>query len=909
MNALVVLAVFATVTAGWENVSPGRKPFPPAKVLWTADLSSPTNFTWELREGATGAVEITTNGIRIIKSNDAGYLVVKGRAFAVEKGRKLRGFADQESFDADVDYSSGVIRGHGRTEKLTVDGFCERKNFWNGGLQTMRGFPCTPPGMPYRKYGDFTAEDDVFTPALVVSGTRSTSVWTNWTVEDLESSNSAWWRTHDFPVPDYSADLITDAELDRRLAADVPHTVEVRRIGGVSRLVADGEIVAPVAYHASVHVDSAKAPPVLAFAGKPLDGSAVKVVVKPLARDIPCRPDGSGVDYGLLVDEVRGAMRASPDSLFVLGVSGNAPRDFIRTYHPEEAWINEKGEPVYGVPGSCIIGYLGSTRAEFEKRAFPWPSPASRVWRDWMCGVIRGLVAELKARGLDKRIVGIHVRGYHDGQYSIPYIDQSRPAKEEYARMIAEPGYLSTNYAFCVKQMAFRAQEEFVRAFKDALGKPSIGVMWCESPFQGSINASLDLTSFCRSDAMDIVVCQPNYRERLPAFPTVSAVPVDSFHLHGKLFWNEYDYRTYAPVSVSGSSNTPVSEKSVGTATDIEMWRTMYRKVAGEADATRMGYWLYDMRGGWYYPPEIAADIRGLAAEEAMLARREPSVWRPDMAVVVDEEQILQECDDPLRHITLPDEYIYASSCRLFGTSGVPYERYLADDVLTDPALLRGKRIVVLAFFRWIDARRKALLEHLAAQGTTLVYLSETGIRGGGEDTGFVPVFRTGGSFGQEVVPEPGVTDNVKSLLDVYVQRERNCHLAISQRCTVEEVTGVRILARYAADGLPAIAERRDSDCRRVYVAAPGALTPGLLNRLARESGAYAAVDGTGLQIDMNGDFVSVHCLRPGSYDFRLPFPCAVDNLRSGMPEPVRDGCLKLTLSAGETCRFALRRN
>ena len=47
------------------------------------------------------------------------------------------------------------------------------------------------------------------------------------------------------------------------------------------------------------------------------------------------------------------------------------------------------------------------------------------------------------------------------------------------------------------------------------------------------------------------------------------------------------------------------------------------------------------------------------------------------------------------------------------------------------------------------------------------------------------------------------MTDNVRSLLDVYFQRERNGHRATSQRCTVEEAPGVRVLARYAADRLP----------------------------------------------------------------------------------------------------------
>ena len=92
----------------------------------------------------------------------------------------------------------------------------------------------------------------------------------------------------------------------------------------------------------------------------------------------------------------------------------------------------------------------------------------------------------------------------------------------------------------------------------------------------------------------------------------------------------------------------------------------------------------------------------------------------------------------------------------------------------------------------------------------------------------------------------------------------------------------------------------------RAYVCEPGGLTPALLNRFAREAGAYVALDRPGLQLDMNGDFASVHCLRPGTYSFRMPYPCRVRNLKTGLPEEVSDGVVTLRLTAGETCRFRL---
>jgi hypothetical protein len=470
--------------------------------------------------------------------------------------------------------------------------------------------------------------------------------------------------------------------------------------------------------------------------------------------------------------------------------------------------------------------------------------------------------------------------------------------------MLAEGGYVSTNYAFCLKQSYFRAQELFTREFKRALGKDAVGILWCESPFEGAINASMFLTSFVRSDVMDIIVCQPKYRERLPGYPTVTALPFESLHLHGKLFFNEHDTRTYAPVYWWGI-NGFVSCKSLGMAMDFPMWQTIYRKLAGEADATRTGYWLYDMRGGWFRPPEISADIRSLVREEEAFARMKPSAWRPDVAVILDEAQILAEGDAPLKRINPADEFIYASQCRLLGSSGVPYERFLAEDALERPEILDGKKMVVFAFMREIDKRRADLLKRLAAQGTTLVYLSESGVRGGAEISGFEPFVKSG-SYNHRIRSEPGTPDSIISLMDTYQRRETNLSRNTGRRCSIRETEPVKVLARYVSDGLPAVAERKDADCRRVYICEPSGLTPSLMNRLAHESGAYAAVDSEGLQVDMNGDFVSVHCLRPGTYMFRMPFRGRLVNLRSGCEEDVSDGRVQMSLTAGETCRFRL---
>ena len=903
---IAALVLIAAITAGWENVCPERKEFPPTKIIWRADFSNKDNFKAELRDGAQGQVSFDEDGIRIRKTNTDGYIIVTASPFPCKVKDHIRFSADQTSDDSDVNYSNGFLRYYGRTEHLGLSG-AEGNNFWGGGTHTMRAIPCTAPGMKYRKYAQYYAEDDVVTPVIVVSGTPSDSKWSDWIAEDVEAAQKAWQPYWDSKISgDHSSDRMDETAYDAMIAADSVHVAEIRRIDGFSRLVVDGMVSAPAVYKCKHVYDGSSRDGGDTFAGKPLDGSAVKLMVKEINLGAVPGARGywskSGFDAKGAVKELKDAMRMTPNSLFLVALGCKAYPEFTIEEHPDEVWLKKDGSKVMGNGGSCIVGYSSLGKGVKQQAPWPWVSYASRVWRDSVCGCIRQFVAELKAQGLDKRVVGTHIWGYHDGQFSAPFEDYSATAKAEYERIVASPECISTNYAFVCKQMGFRAQEEFARAFKQALGKPAIAVMWCESPLGTSVCASFDLTSFIRSDAMDVVVAQPSYRERLPGYPTVSSIPHSSFHLHGKMFWNEFDLRTYA--ALESWSNSWPSMKSLGHSEDFPMWQTVYRKLAGEADALRTGYWFYDMGGGWYGTDEIAADIRALTAESAELLKVRPSAWRPDVAIIIDEANAYLD-DEVIRSSSSVNLYLCAAQFRYFGSSGVPYDTFLAEDVLENPSVLEGKKMVVLAFSRRIDERRARLQERLAGQGVTQIYLSGTAIKGGAGFTKFCPKI-VAGKHRHRVVPENGFAVNVSSQRYTEDMRNYGKEHAGEGLCTIAEDCGVTVLARYAESGLPALAERVDSGCRRVYVGESGGLTPELMNFFAEKSAAYRAFERTGIQLSMNGDFVSVHCLRPGCHEFLLPFECQVKNLKNGKNEPVVNGRVQLNMTAGETCRFRL---
>jgi hypothetical protein len=60
-----------------------------------------------------------------------------------------------------------------------------------------------------------------------------------------------------------------------------------------------------------------------------------------------------------------------------------------------------------------------------------------------------------------------------------------------------------------------------------------------------------------------------------------------------------------------------------------------------------------------------------------------------------------------------------------------------------------------------------------------------------------------------------------------------------------------------------------------------------------------------GLQVDMNGNFVSLHALRNGRYSFRLPRKCKAVNMKTGKAAKAGTS-LELDMTAGETRWYRL---
>ena len=834
----------AALTPGWDNINPDRKEFPPQKVLWRADLDA---AKLELRGGAEGTMRVVTDAdgrrkIEIVKKNDRGTMIVTAPPYTAKKGAKLRVCAYCECEDGDPEDGYAYLRMYGKKEDLSYfKGLDKRRP----GGPMMKNMVNSAPGTRIRKLAHRIADEKTgtrITAAIVVSGPPSTSLWSDWSIEDFNASVKAWESLLDSLAPaDLSAGMQSEEDFERDIAAERDHTAKVVRRDGYTRLVVDGEETPPVIFRGSAGFrgsDGEKGRTTFAGGLHVKNGLDIQAITVRFGG-VPGKKSGcwseKGFDAAAGVAGLRSAMRLAPGAKFIVTMK-------LSTYpgysdeHPDEVWRLQDGRAVFG--GSEHIPY--SLPDKPGKDQWNWISMHSPSWHRDTKANISAFVDELKRQGLAKRVVGFHFSGFHDAQFATRQPDFSAPARAAFREWqknrFGEVKWQEPPESFgkeemlnpddpvdahrlawirFQKQQPFHTLEDFARHAKACFGKDVIAVRYCMSWGAAAFNGALDIEPFLASDVFDALIAQPSYTHRIPGVAIGTRMPTASFHMNGKLFINEFDLRTYGGTA---GREDELFTMGLSKAIDFPMWQSIHHKVAGQMIAQRMGWWYCDMSGTWFSPPEIVADIAEVrsqvAAAEGVGAPTRG--WRPPVAIAVDEDGMLLR--NSMTYYYALDEYAIQNQMRILAGSGVPYDTIVLNDLIRHPEtyvagkdgdMARRYRVLFIADMHRIDATRRKLLNDLEKCGVKVVFF-----------------------------------DPKK-----------------------------RISAREFAE-------------------------------IVREAGGYVPTRA-GLQVDMNGNFLSVHALKGGHYDFKLPRPMKVRNMKDN--SLATDGAtLPLDVVAGQTCWFLL---
>lgn len=963
--SLLPCQVLAAPTAGWLRLPPDMCAPLPTNVLWRASFCDWTNdFEVCMVDGAQGNVAAVADGLRIEKTNEAGYIVVKARKpFEVAPGARMRAVAEVADVTGDPSASVQMLRlldGKGKgLARPRIDGLGAD----NHGGQVETFAVNTPRGVKFRKFVNSVARDGGKTsgdtvpcgmyPAIVMAGAPSAATWTDWRVADFAVVRRDWLaycerlKKAGTRTRDYSTNLVDEAEMKRRIAADSDHVAEIVSRDGFSSLAVDGKPV-PCVFYRDVSRPRVNCGRRFAAAGVRL-----QTVVLPFGGrlDWPNRctlwkEDGFDVERGC--QEVLTALRRSPDAMFMLSISVNPPIGYHKS-HPEEVWRNEAGGIV------CAQGCHVTTRPDAAKDPKCWPqiTPHSKVWLNDTKRHIADLVSAIRERGLSKRIVGVHISGFHDGQFSLPVMDHSPPAqrayrdwlrsrygtvqalseawgrkissfdavnipvKKEYGNYYtgkdffppATDRHLSDYNMFHHRSM-IEVQDDLARHVKRCFGKKIVCAKWCMSAFGGGNSSSYDFTPLLKGDGFDILIAQASYGNRSVGVSIPEYRVTASFHEHGKLYMTELDYPTYFS---GGYRITESHAVGRGWVPDFGAWAAMNRKAAGQMFAQRQGLWYYDMHGTAYDDDRQLEDIAEMVVTAGEIHRANPDPWRPSAAVIVDEESMLER--NTVGRWLFDEPLVVRGQMMRIGESGVPYDIFVADDFFSNPKLAdRYRTVVVLGMNRFDPARRK-FIKSLLDGNRTVVFVGGSGHLGGARETLGLEVETTPRPAGHEIRPEPGFTaaetrSYIYSLYLGHALGKRDIWAANHHRpvrFSVKGAKGDRVIGRYVESGAPALLETWRGRARVIYVCDIAGLSPALFSRLVRESGGFVPVPPSVAQVEMNGDFVSVHALKAWKGDFRIPFEAEVVNLRSGVRERTDHCRFPVEFDAGGTYWFRLK--
>lgn len=687
----------------------------------------------EYRDGAVGEVTETNGVLRVEKRNALGTIVVRRAVVKAKRGSILQCSADVRTLTpVNPGAAKAFLRVYSGRENLAW----QRKPC--GAKATESPYFDYLVNRPVRQFARCeVGESGEAVPVVVFSGEPAVAEWSGFRVEDAKAADAEWHRRTDLSrrPPDRSATMMDEREFDALLAKDVEHVAALGEAGGGTVLLVDGRPVPPVLYK-----------PIPFGTGVPFTGEGR--VFEEAGVDLQVCNVRFGVGGGRLgfwskdgfdaagaVRRVKDFMRSAPRSLFLLTIRCDAYPEYALE-HPDEIWRRLDGTPVYG---TCSQGEKTPSAAA-PKGRWPWVSNHSRVWREDVKARMTEFVAALKAAGLAKRVIGVHIAGYHDGQFAVPVADFSKSALAAFAdwqrerfgevRWTGLPDFgrgefldpaanpHAAEYQRFAKHAPMRMQEDFARHLKKLFAKPIVCGRWCMNPYGGSIMATLDFEPFVNSSALDFLVAQPAYHRRAPGLNLGVRVPLESFRRHRKLFLNEFDLRTWHGRS---GENEPRGI-FLSEARDPGEWRSIHRKLAGQMIANGMGWWYFDMADNWFDEPAIMKEIADVRGELDAVPGRSVA----EAAFVIDEEGVLLRNRIgnvlPMREVNGTHEQL-----QTLAASGVPFDVVLVGDVLRGTVDPSRYRALVLAGFYRIDSPRRGMIAKALAAGTGVIALADSG--------------------------------------------------------------------------------------------------------------------------------------------------------------------------------------
>ncbi len=388
-----------------------------------------------------------------------------------------------------------------------------------------------------------------------------------------------------------------------------------------------------------------------------------------------------------------------------------------------------------------------------------------------------------------------------------------------------------------------------------------------------------------RSPDLDMIYAPAKYgRPRDVDGASGYLLTVDSLDLHDKLVFQEVDHTTHiARATVENGRKIPGGDTKLP---DAFATRQVLRREFSLTRAKRTALWWFDFLGGNYASDEMMAMVAEQVRVQDRL-RDVPMRSVAQIAVFGDVGSMFH----PAATSPLATDLLVQPPDAL-ARIGAPHDIYTFSD-LTDPRLPweRYKLVVFLNTMLMSPEQQAFIRERVATGGRTVFWVyapnyihpdgfSTAGIR---EVTGL------------HVVERPGD--------DSRVRLNSGEQLAFSRPVTplfALDDPAAEILGRYESNGVPALARKDAADHTSVY-SAVGNLPSRFWRQIAREAGVHIYYEGHS-PITVNSALFGIHWQggeTGGEIRFPTDTPLRLEELFDGGETAVSEGCCRLSGRAG----------
>ena len=609
------------------------------------------------------------------------------------------------------------------------------------------------------------------------------------------------------------------------------------RTAGVPRIAVNGAAVAATAAMPSPNVP----PGTSVEALKPFDAVGVRFWSDVWTmKDTRYNPrhwwfDEGQYDWAVFDRMAKGLLDASPDGYIFPRIKIDPPAKWLDA-HPEE-----KYPFVVDKPDSREV------------------KPDSLAWRKLYRGMLKDVLDHVAQTDYADRVMGYHLGAFHCGEWLIWPLtaDFLPPSPVADKRDPLPPAELTAARQATLAQLTdgiATAAVDAGRTLRELTGGTKL-----IGGFFGYYSGSHEkMRRVIGSPAFDFFAAPPHYcASRAPGHPGCSqAYHLASFRLHGKIFYEESDYRTFL--------SDPRQRKVWGVQLlEREAAVGVIRRSIGKCLAEGAENWWFLLGGNaTYSDPKMMESIRiGAETEKATLAT---AVWRPaEVAVFTSADEFAtgyaanvdkfrEQCKDAFHRDILP-------------VCGVPYDAYELGDI-ADERLPDYKVYVFPNAFTLTDELRAKIKARVRRPGKTAVWVYAPGY------------YRNG-------------VGNVTNVADLVGQPIRETY-------PVAEGTYSR---RFTAEGDGAAV--RDG-ARSVFLAQPPDAKT--LRETFRAAGVHVWLETPDV-LSVGRGFVMVHAAQAGVKRVRLPGKVDVVEIFGAAPPQTGVGEIVETLTRGETRVYRLR--